>query len=143
MGMSDKIIVYSTFYNPIEANIIKAKLEDAGIRCFLTDENVATIQPLFNQAIGGVKLNVFEKDVEQINVLLADDVALEVPEIEVEQDGAKAVACENCGSTNVSYGLATKNKHSWWVVVLSILMTIYPFKANKCYHCYKCGHEFN
>ncbi|WP_461487125.1 putative signal transducing protein [Pedobacter sp.] len=32
--MSDKIIVYSTFYNPIEANIIKAKLEDAGIHFF-------------------------------------------------------------------------------------------------------------
>ncbi|MGV3548125.1 MAG: putative signal transducing protein, partial [Pedobacter sp.] len=39
--MSDKIIIYSTFYNPIEANIVKAKLEDAGIPCFLTDENVA------------------------------------------------------------------------------------------------------
>ena len=140
--MSDKIIVYRTFYNPIEASIVKAKLEDADIPCFLTDENVATIQPLFNQAIGGVKLNVFEKDVEQINVLLADDVSLEVPEIETEQTDDKVV-CENCGSSNVSYGLATKNKHSWWVAVLSILMTVYPFKANKCYHCYKCGHEFN
>ncbi len=140
--MDDKIIVYSTFYNPIEANIIKAKLEDAGIPCFLTDENVATIQPLFNQAIGGVKLNVFEKDVEQINVLLADDLALEVPEIETVQD-EDIVVCENCGSTNVSYGVATKNKHSWWVAVLSILLMVYPFKVNKCYHCYKCGHEFN
>jgi len=140
--MSDKIIIYSTFYNPIEANIIKAKLEDADIPCFLTDENVATIQPLFNQAIGGVKLNVFEKDVERINDLLADDLALEVPEIETEQAEEK-VACEKCGSNNVSYGLATKNKYSWWVAVLSILMTVYPFKANKCYHCYKCGHEFN
>jgi len=59
--MDDEIIVYRTFYNPIEANIIKAKLEDSGIPCFLTDENVATIQPLFNQAIGGVKLNVLRR----------------------------------------------------------------------------------
>lgn len=140
--MEDKIIVYSTFYNPIEANIIKAKLEDSGIPCFLTDENVATIQPLFNQAIGGVKLNVFEKDVDQINVLLMDDVALEVPEIETEKV-ENGVICEKCNSTNVSYGIATKNKHSWWVAVLSILLMVYPFKVNRCYHCYKCGHEFN
>lgn len=71
--MEDKIIVYSTYYNPIEANIVKGRLEDSGIPCFLTDENMATIQPLYNQAIGGVKLNVFEKDVEQINLLLAED----------------------------------------------------------------------
>lgn len=139
--MDDKIIVYRTFYNPIEANIIKAKLEDSGIPCFLTDENVATIQPLFNQAIGGVKLNVFEKDVAQINELLVDDLELEVPELDAEQD-EDAVQCEECGSTNVSYGIATKNKHSWWVAVLSILLMVYPFKVNKCYHCYKCGHEF-
>jgi len=139
--MDDKIIVYRTFYNPIEANIIKAKLEDSEIPCFLTDENVATIQPLFNQAIGGVKLNVFEKDVAQINELLVDDLELEVPELDAEQDEA-VVQCEECGSTNVSYGIATKNKHSWGVAVLSILLMVYPFKVNKCYHCYKCGHEF-
>lgn len=99
--MDDKIIVYRTFYNPIEANIVKARLEDAEIPCFLTDENVATIQPLYNQAIGGVKLNVFDKDVERINTLLADDLELEVPEIETERTENKIV-CENCGSTNVS-----------------------------------------
>lgn len=140
--MKDKIIVYRTFYNPIEANIVKARLEDAEIPCFLTDENIATIQPLYNQAIGGVKLNVFEKDIERINSILQDAPELEVPEIETEQT-QNEVACENCGSTNVGYGIATKNKHSWWVVLLSILMVVYPFKANRCYHCYKCGHEFN
>ncbi|WP_343535136.1 DUF2007 domain-containing protein [Pedobacter sp.] len=139
--MSDKIIVYRTFYNPIEANIIKAKLEDADIACFLTDENIATIQPLFNQAVGGVKLNVFEKDVLTIDKLLVDN-ELEIAE-EDQAENADIITCEKCGSTNVSYGLATKNKYSWWVTILSILMTVYPFKANKCYHCYKCGHEFN
>ncbi|WP_461788294.1 putative signal transducing protein [Pedobacter sp.] len=140
--MDDKIIVYRTFYNPIEANIVKARLEDAEIPCFLTDENVATIQPLYNQAIGGVKLNVFEKDMERINLILQEAEELEVPEIETERAENK-ITCENCGSTNVSYGIATKNKHSWWVATLSILMAVYPFKANRCYHCYKCGHEFN
>lgn len=140
--MDDKIIVYRTFYNPIEANIVKAKLEDSGIPCFLTDENVATIQPLFNQAIGGVKINVFEKNVAEIDALLVDDLSLEVPEME-EAQSENTVPCEQCGSTNVSYGIATKSKHSWWVAVLSLLLMVYPFKVNKCYHCYKCGHEFN
>lgn len=57
--MYDNTIVYSTYYNPIEANIIRARLQDAGIDCFLADENVATLNPFYNQAIGGVKLIVF------------------------------------------------------------------------------------
>lgn len=71
--MNDRTVVYSTYYNPMEANIIKAKLEDSGFACFLADENVATLNPLYNQAIGGVKLIVFERDVAAINALLAED----------------------------------------------------------------------
>ncbi len=141
--MEDKIIVHSTYYNPIEANIIKTRLEDSDIPCFLTDENVATINPLYNQAIGGVKLNVFERDVERINALLSENL-LGLPENEPENIDASEdkILCENCSSDNVSWGQATKNRFSWWVTVLSFFFIVYPFKANQCYHCYNCGHEF-
>jgi hypothetical protein len=145
--MEDKIIVHSTYYNPIEANIIKSRLEDSDIPCFLTDENLATINPLYNQAIGGVKLNVFEKDVDQINLLLSEEpTELETEKNTFETDNevieTDKVICENCGSDNVSFGQATKNRFSWWVVILSMVFWSYPFKANKCFHCYNCGHEF-
>ncbi|MDQ7949926.1 MAG: DUF2007 domain-containing protein [Pedobacter sp.] len=138
--MEDKIVVYSSYYNPIEANIIKARLDDSDIPCFLTDENVATIQPMYNQAIGGVKLNVFEKDIERIDQLLAEE-NLALPDSENAQT-TEQVICEKCGSTNVGLGQATKKRFSWWVTLLSLLFFIYPFKTNKCYHCYDCGHEF-
>ena len=138
--MEDKIIVHSTYYNPIEANIIKTRLEDSGIPCFLTDENVATLNGLYNQAIGGVKLNVFERDVARINALLAE-VPLEA-EPEIASTAEDKIVCEVCGSDNVSYGQATQKRFSWWVTVLSVFLMVYPFKANKCYHCYTCGHEF-
>lgn len=141
--MEDKIIVHSTYYNPIEANIIKARLEDSDIPCFLTDENVATINPLYNQAIGGVKLNVFERDVERINVLLAETPPETEPELtETAEVSENKVICESCGSENVSYGQATKNRFSLWVTIVSLFFWSYPFKANKCFHCYNCGHEF-
>jgi hypothetical protein len=144
--MNDRTVVYSTYYNPIEANIIKARLEDSGFSCFLADENVSTIQPLYNQAIGGVKLIVFERDVEAINTLLAEDnsLALEtsddiVPDEEAEEG---QVLCENCGSKNVGYGMATDKKYSVWATILAFLTVTTPVKANKCYHCYDCGYEF-
>lgn len=138
--MHDKIVVYSTYYNPIEANIVKGRLEDSDIPCFLTDENIATIQPLYNQAIGGVKLNVFERDVERINALLAE-VELDLAPENTHTSEDKML-CKKCGSANVSYGQATQKRFSWWVTVLSFFFMVYPFKANKCYHCYDCGHEF-
>lgn len=138
--MENKIVVHSTYYNPIEANIIKSRLEDSGIPCFLTDENIATINPLYNQAIGGVKLNVFERDVDRINTLLAEhEFGFEPESTSSSED---TISCEACGSENVSYGQATKKRFSWWVTILSFFFLTYPFKANKCYHCYNCGHEF-
>ncbi len=117
----DKIIVHSTYYNSIEASIVKSKLDDSEILCFLTDENVATLQPLYNQAIGGVKLNIFERDLAQVNKILA----IENNVIEIENEAnSNQLACEQCGSDNLSYGLATKNKFSWWVAVLSIILLV-------------------
>jgi hypothetical protein len=75
--MEDKIIVHSSHYSPIEANIIKTRLEANGIPCFLTNENLGTIHPLYNLSAGGVKLNVFEKDIDRIDALLAEDVDLD------------------------------------------------------------------
>jgi hypothetical protein len=68
----DKIIVFETFYNPIEANIVKTRLIDAGIQCFLSDENIGG-QLGYNQAIGGVKLHLFEKDAEIARSILSEE----------------------------------------------------------------------
>lgn len=144
--MNDKTVVYSTFYNPMEANIIKAKLEDSGFACFLADENVATLNPLYNQAIGGVKLIVFERDVEAINHLLAEDNSLgpDSPEelIDEEEPTQEHAVCPKCGSKNVGYGMATEKKYSLWATILAFLTFSTPIKANKCNHCYDCGYEF-
>lgn len=141
--MNDRTIVYSTYYNPIEANIVKARLDDSGFACFLADENVATLNPLYNQAIGGVKLIVFERDVEQINQLLAEENVLEVEdEGQAQGNAVETTLCEKCGSSNVGFGMATKNKFTLLAKILAFLTATYPVGANKCYHCYTCGHEF-
>ncbi|MBC6111584.1 DUF2007 domain-containing protein [Pedobacter fastidiosus] len=141
--MNDRTIIYSTYYNPIEANIIKARLEDSGFSCFLADENVSTIQPLYNQAIGGVKLIVFERDVDQINQLLAEDNSDLVDDgEETENHGGEKIRCEVCGSDNVGYGIAAQPKYSLWSTILAFITFSSPIHAGKCHHCYNCGHEF-
>ncbi|RZL36723.1 MAG: hypothetical protein EOO96_06440 [Pedobacter sp.] len=75
--MEDRIIVYKTFENPIEANIILTRLNDAGFNGFLTGENTAGLRPLLDHSISGIQLHVFEKDVPEIEKFLAEDIELE------------------------------------------------------------------
>lgn len=75
--MEDKIVVYKTFENPMEANIVLARLKDAGFNCFLTGENTALVYPVFDISVSGVQLHVFENEVEAIDKLLTEDEALD------------------------------------------------------------------
>ncbi len=75
--MDDKIIVYKTFESPMEANIVLAKLQDAGFKCFLTGENAALVYPVFDTSISGIQLHVFEREVETIEQFLNDSTGEE------------------------------------------------------------------
>jgi len=136
----DKIIVFQTYYNPIEANIVKSRLLDSGVQCFLSDENTITINPLYTQALGGVKLHLFEKDVELAKSILEDqDVQIPLTE---EAETATVAICPKCGSSNVGYVQATKKRFGIFTIIVSFLLMVYPFHAKKTYHCFNCEHEF-
>lgn len=133
----NKIIVYKTFSNPIEANIVKGRLEDNGINCYLGDEHTLTLNPLYTQALGGIKLHILEEDLEKAESLLSEDVQLPVEDIP-----ESTRTCPSCHSTNVGFGGATKKRFGLLTMAVSLLLMIYPFKVNKAWHCYKCGCEF-
>ncbi len=64
------LITLTTFEYPFEAQVIKSKLESEDIYVFLKDELTIQIDNFLSNAIGGVKLQVFEKDVAQALKLL-------------------------------------------------------------------------
>lgn len=134
----DRIIAFISFDNPIEANIVKARLLDSGVQCFLTDENTISINPLYSQALGGVKLHIFEHDIELAKSILKDD-NVQMP---AEEPEPGTNVCPNCGSSHVAYGQATKKRFSIPVIIVSFLLMVYPFYAKKTYHCFDCGNEF-
>ena len=146
----DKIVVFQSYYNPIEASIIKERLMANGIRCFLSDEHTSTINPLYNQALGGVKLRLFEEDVQSAKSILADEVMeINLEEIGVEDSDEQLPdvasvdqVCINCGSSNVGYVHSTKRRFSVFTMIISFLLFVYPFKARKSHHCFDCQTEF-
>lgn len=138
---SDKIIVFQTFSDPIQANIVKGLLSSYAIECFLSDENIVTLNALYSNAVGGVKLNVFERDIERISEILQSENLLpkiDSPEIKEQIQ----IVCPKCHSINVSYGGSVKRKFGYLDALLPILLMIYPFSMRKVYHCFECGYEF-
>lgn len=71
MHENDKIVTLDSYYDPMLAEIIRGRLEAEGISCFIADGNVLSAQPFYNQAVGGVKIKVFEKDLERCHEILA------------------------------------------------------------------------
>jgi len=134
----NKIVVFETFYNPIEASIVKSRLLDSGVQCFLSDEHTLTVNPLYNQALGGVRLHVFENDIPLIQSILNEEAG----EIPAEETTASGEACPYCGSCNTGYVQATQNRFSIFTMLVSFLLAIYPFRAKKAYHCFDCTQEF-
>jgi hypothetical protein len=65
------ITVYTCTY-PHEASLIRSLLEANGIKCFVPDENTVNVNPFYSLAIGGLRIQVDETDVENALKLLKD-----------------------------------------------------------------------
>lgn len=65
--------MFKTVYSsnqPLDCHIRKMRLETEGIRCFVFDENIIYVHPFQAVAIGGAKLKVTLKDVENATDIL-------------------------------------------------------------------------
>lgn len=66
----DRLITVRSYDNSIAAHLARSFLEAAGIRSYLMDEQIMSVHPGLNVAVGGVKLQVAEEDVEEAGRLL-------------------------------------------------------------------------
>jgi hypothetical protein len=68
----NKLATAAIFYNLHEADIAVGLLESCGVDCFLCDEQMHRVHPLAVNVIGGVRLQVSEKDLELAKELLKE-----------------------------------------------------------------------
>ncbi|RYM31508.1 DUF2007 domain-containing protein [Brumimicrobium glaciale] len=61
-----------TVYYSHETAVIRGRLEAEGIECNVIDELTVQVNPLYSNAIGGVKLQVRESDFENAIVILKE-----------------------------------------------------------------------
>lgn len=133
-----QLVTVKTFDDAISAHIIKTTLEDSGIECFVHDDNIVTLNPLYNFAVGGVKLKVLESDSEEAIRIICD--------IESKPHTDKfgdIISCPSCESTEVySNFKSMKDPKGVIAAIISLVFVVFPIYYKSVYRCKKCGTEF-
>jgi len=144
MSTDDNIVTFESYYDPMLAHIVRTRLEANGIPCFIADENtIGSLNPIYTNTAGGVKLKVFERDIQKCREILAAEGDLhEQDHHEVDDENNTYVVCPYCGSTNISNISAEKEKGQWSEVLDSIVNLVNPFQSQKNWHCNNCRQDF-
>lgn len=139
-----ELVTIATFSHPLEAHIVKGRLESEGIWSFVAGENMVN-NWLFSIALGGVKLQVREEDVERAQMVLADgpgEIDWEEGEEDQEREIYEAVTeeeperCPRCASHKIRY-----EKFEKGAMTLSWLLLGFPIPfLRKEWVCQNCGY---
>jgi hypothetical protein len=76
MEPKENLIKFASFLSLLDADLAKMRLEAAGVKCFIFDQNLIQMNWLYSTAVGGVKLYIKADDLEK---------AQEIMEVEPEK----------------------------------------------------------
>ncbi|WP_444908981.1 putative signal transducing protein [Microbulbifer sp. TRSA005] len=127
------LVTVARFSFPYEAQIAKARLESEGISAFIADEHTVNMQWLYSNAMGGVRLQVSESDLDKAHEILKQDRSNLVDQ-ELGCDGERK--CESCSSRNIEP--FTKGKKPAFLVFLLLGMPLFFYQHG--IKCRDCGH---
>ena len=133
-----ELVTLKAFDNSIEAHVSRSKLESQGIQAFLFDENIIAMNPLYNNAIGGIKLKVAEVD-----VAAAIEILAKVDATPLTDEAGKVITCPNCGSVKITAAFKSmKEAGAVMTLIFSLLFLLFPLYYKSVKKCNDCDHEF-
>ena len=123
-------ILVKTFSFPYEAQIAKTQLEAFGIPVRIENEHTINMDWFYSNALGGVRLLVLEKDLNDAKALLEKDF---IEDLE-QEFGKNKGRCPNCGSYDIEP--YTKRKKSAFMALMFLGLPLFSFKnGNRCKQC--------
>lgn len=122
----------ATYDNFMIANMALGMLQENEINCHLKDENIVTIDPLLNPAVGGIKLMVLNTDYSVAAVLLK----------EAEENYVKEIACPKCKIHALSIEEKINNPTTFWGKLKNQIAYGQSSTYVKKYRCIACNSIF-
>ena len=133
-----ELVTVQTFDNAIDAHMLKTKLKNENIQCFLFDEHMVGLNPLYNITVGGIKLKIHPSDVQK-----ARNIIEELSNAPLENEDGNVVTCPHCQSTEIYSGFKSmKGKKGLLSAIISFLLFVFPIYYKTVYRCKSCDTEF-
>ncbi|MES1221897.1 MAG: DUF2007 domain-containing protein [Bacteroidota bacterium] len=122
-----------SFDNYVSANILLSLLQDEGINCYLKDEYTVTIDPFLNNAIGGIKLMVYEMQAERAEAVLEN----------ADKNFLQTVPCPDCGHCALEKKVQIKKPRNFLEKIYFLLLNGTEQQRKIFYACSYCHSVFN
>jgi hypothetical protein len=133
-----ELVTVRTFDNSIQAHLLKSKLESEDITCYLFDENIVGLNPLYNITVGGIKLKIHKADIDRAAVIIQ-----EVDQSALTNDQGETLKCPNCDSEEIYSGFKSmKGIKGILSLITSFLLIVFPIYFKTVKKCKECGYEF-
>ncbi|MEO6541056.1 MAG: DUF2007 domain-containing protein [Ferruginibacter sp.] len=123
----------ATYDNYMLANMTMGLMTENDIKCQMKDENIITMDPLLNAAVGGIKLLVEEKDYDRALAIM----------LEAENEYLKDIACPNCKSLSLVVEEKTNNPQDFWGKLKNQVLFGQTSTYSKNYRCTHCKKVFS
>lgn len=126
----------ATFSKPYEAHIARSRLEAQGIPAFVADEHTITMNWLYSQAMGGVRLQVPSCYRELAVTTLAEDKLSDL----MDSQPIDVQPCPHCGSKDTEF--YPPGKLPAYLIWLIVGFPLFPIHDGiKCMACNKTAKE--
>lgn len=134
-----KLVTIAIFDLAHDAHLLAAKLDANGIPSVIADELTNTINPLYTQATGGIKVQIHEADIQRAQEVLGEIKAHGY----LDSEGGQ-VQCPKCHSKKLSKAVrGTKSLKSWLGFFVGALVASHPLHTDALVICDDCGHRFD
>lgn len=126
----------ATYQYSSEALIYKGKLESEGIEVFLRDMHTVDSNPLYSNAVGGIKMFVKTEEAQ-----VAYKILDEISKFSIDNKG-NLLRCPQCNNESVEMYTSITNAKSLLSFVFSFFVILLPIHAKHKYKCQSCKFEF-
>jgi hypothetical protein len=132
------LITIKTFDNAISARLLKGKLESEGIACYIFDEEMVSLNPLYSGAIGGIRLEVNDYDLK-----FAQEIIDSIDNAPIIANDGSVLTCPKCKSTRINNNYKSmKDAKNIIAFLISFMIMVFPFYSKSVNKCKDCRTEF-
>ena len=131
--MPDRLVTIGSYSTPYEASLVRGELEAFDIDATLADVNAVSVNWLWSNLLGGVKVQVPQSEVEQALRVLAAEWSDE-PD---GQDAPEVTTCPSCGNSNTHFFLDKRGAFLTWLILTVPVIPAFSRRA-----CADCGFKW-